>query len=211
MTGTLDHAPTLSVHRVSRKVSLRAHHLETTPRDWSMFNDVTADDLGKFGPSRLFAAARILLHGQVVFGMIGCLTMVYGTIHPGQVACALFGIVAIDLKHGPMMRSYSWLLTFLLVMDVTWHHFWAERLLRNYTGVREEHEMWWGLMVANTNKLCGFGMEMVAGTLRLVSLPVWFMLWNGDYLSGDGMGRATGYEMIGARGFADHGKIPGGF
>lgn len=176
-----------------------------------MFNDVTADDLGKFGPSRLFAAARILLHGQVVFGMIGCLTMVYGTIHPGQVACALFGIVAIDLKHGPMMRSYSWLLTFLLVMDVTWHHFWAERLLRNYTGVREEHEMWWGLMVANTNKLCGFGMEMVAGTLRLVSLPVWFMLWNGDYLSGDGMGRATGYEMIGARGFADHGKIPGGF
>ena len=86
-----------------------------------------------------------------------------------------------------MMRSYSWLLTFLLVMDVTWHHFWAERLLRNYTGVREEHEMWWGLMVANTNKLCGFGMEMVAGTLRLVSLPC------GSCCGTETTSRATGW------------------
>jgi hypothetical protein len=23
--------------------------------------------------------------------------------------------------------------------------------------------MWWGLMVANTNKICGFGMEFAAG------------------------------------------------
>jgi hypothetical protein len=64
-----------------------------------------------------------------------------------QVACALFGIVAVDTKHGPMMRSYSWLVTYLLMLDVVWHHFWAERLLRNYTGVREENEMWWGLAV----------------------------------------------------------------
>ena len=113
------------------------------------------DDIGTMGPARLFHYARVLLHGQVVFGMIGCLTMVYGTIHPGQVACALFGIVAVDLKHAPMMRSYAWLVTFLLLLDVIWHHFWAERLLRNYTGVKEENEMWWGLMVANTNKLCG--------------------------------------------------------
>ena len=28
------------------------------------------------------------------------------------------------------------LLVFLLALDVVWHEFWAERLLRNYTGVR---------------------------------------------------------------------------
>ena len=76
------------------------------------------------------------------------------------------------------------------------YHFWAERLLRNYTGVREENEMWWGLMVANTNKVCGFGMELCAGLLRLCSLPVWFLLWNGDYLAGGSGGRAQGYEMV---------------
>ena len=154
------------------------------------------DDLGSLGPSRLFGAARLLLHGQVLFGMVGCLTMVYGTIHPGQVACALFGLVALDLRSGPLMRSYATLVVYLLVLDVVWHHFWAERLLRNYTGVREENEMWWGLMVANTNKVCGFGMELCAGLLRLCSLPVWFLLWNGDYLAGGSGGRAQGYEMV---------------
>jgi hypothetical protein len=171
------------------------------------------DDISTMGPARLFHYARVLLHGQVVFGMIGCLTMVYGTIHPGQVACALFGIVAVDLKHAPMMRSYAWLVTFLLLLDVIWHHFWAERLLRNYTGVKEEKEMWWGLMVANTNKFCGFGMEMVCGFLRLASVPIWFMLWNGNYLSGSAPGDAQevmasvsnvpvrdGYEMVQTKG-----------
>jgi hypothetical protein len=52
----------------------------------------------------------------------------------------LFGIVAVDLKHGPMMRSYAWLVSYLLILDVVWHHFWAERLLRNYTGVRQGGE-----------------------------------------------------------------------
>jgi hypothetical protein len=160
------------------------------------------DDLSTMGPNRLFSYARILLHGQVVFGMIGCLTMVYGTIHPGQVACALFGIVAIDLRHAPLMRSYAWLVTFLLVLDIVWHHFWAERLLRNFTGVQENQEMWWGLMVANTNKVCGFGMELVCGILRLLSIPLWFMLWNGSYLAGHpngggvcGVGSSDGYEV----------------
>ena len=32
--------------------------------------------------------------------------------HPGQVACALFGIVAVDLRHGPMLRTYVSLLVF---------------------------------------------------------------------------------------------------
>ena len=97
-----------------------------------------------------------------------------------------------------------------------WHHFWAERLLRNYTGVKEDQEMWWGMMVANTNKFCGFGMEMVCGFLRLVSIPIWFMLWNGSYLAGNANGEGPivsgdqgyevptpvrqGYEMVTAKG-----------
>ena len=125
------------------------------------------DDLGSLGPSRLFGAARLLLHGQVLFGMVGCLTMVYGTIHPGQVACALFGLVALDLRSGPLMRSYATLVVYLLVLDVVWHHFWAERLLRNYTGVREENEMWWGLMVANQQ-----GVRLRHGAVRGAAAPV---------------------------------------
>ena len=39
-------------------------------------------------------------------------------------------------------------------------------MLRNYTGVREEHEMWWGEMVRNTNKICGFGMELAGRGLH---------------------------------------------
>jgi hypothetical protein len=42
------------------------------------------DDLGPLGPARLFALARILLHGQVALGLIGSLSFVYGTIHPGE-------------------------------------------------------------------------------------------------------------------------------
>ena len=42
------------------------------------------EDLGPLGPARLFALARILLHGQVVLGLIGSLSFVYGTIHPGE-------------------------------------------------------------------------------------------------------------------------------
>ena len=130
-----------------------------------------------------------------------------------QVACALFGIVAVDIKHGPMMRSYAWLVAFLLTLDTAWHHFWAERLLRNYTGVREEHEMWWGIMVANTNKVCGFGMEIGAAILRLLSLPVWYLLWHGGYISGNAIG--GGYEnysaipAASAHGFPEHLKPPG--
>ena len=137
------------------------------------------DDISTMGPARLFHYARVLLHGQVVFGMIGCLTMVYGTIHPGQ-ACALFGIVAVDLKHAPMMRSYAWLVTFLLLLDVIWHHFWAERLLRNYTGVKEEKEMV-GADGGEHEQILRLRMEMVCGFLRLASVPIWFMLWNGNY------------------------------
>ena len=49
--------------------------------------------------------------------------------------------------------AYASLLVFLVALDVTWHEFWAERLKRNYTGVREDAEMWGGVMVANTNKI----------------------------------------------------------
>ena len=42
------------------------------------------EDMGPMGPAKLFAIARILLHGQVALGMIGCLSFVYGTIHPGE-------------------------------------------------------------------------------------------------------------------------------
>lgn len=42
------------------------------------------DDLGPMGPGRLFAIARVLLHGQVALGLIGSLSFVYGTIHPGE-------------------------------------------------------------------------------------------------------------------------------
>ena len=99
-------------------------------------------------------------------------------------ACALFGIVAVDLRHGPMLRTYASLLVFLVALDVTWHEFWAERLMRNYTGVREDAEMWWGVMVANTNKICGFAMEMAGAITRGVSLLIWGVLWYGDHLSG---------------------------
>jgi hypothetical protein len=56
------------------------------------------DDLGPLGPARLFALARILLHGQVALGLIGSLSFVYGTIHPGETPhgttnLALFGAV----------------------------------------------------------------------------------------------------------------------
>ena len=95
-------------------------------------------------------------------------------------ACALFGIVAVDLRHGPMLRTYASLLVFLVALDVTWHEFWAERLKRNYTGVREDAEMWWGVMVANTNKICGFAMEMAGAITRGVSLLIWGVLWYGD-------------------------------
>lgn len=127
-------------------------------------------------------------------------------------ACALFGIVAVDTKHGPMMRSYSWMVTYLLILDVVWHHFWAERLLRNFTGVREEKEMWWGLMVANTNKICGFGMEFTSGNLRLLSLPVWYMLWQGGYLGSSST--SAGFDNYAAipassHGFPEHRKPPG--
>jgi len=114
--------------------------------------------------------------------------------HPGQVACALFGIVAVDLRHGPMLRTYVSLLVFLLALDVVWHEFWAERLLRNYTGVREDSEMWWGVMVANTNKICGFAMEMAGAVTRGTSLLVWAALWYGDHLSGNGT--TVGYASI---------------
>ena len=126
--------------------------------------------------------------------------------------CFVFvGWYRASLKHAPMMRSYAWLITFLLVLDTVWHHFWAERLLRNYTGVREE--MWWGSMVNNTNKVCAFGMELAAATLRLLSLPVWYLLWNGGYLSGNTIGGMSAYETYaaipGASGFPDHLKPPG--
>jgi hypothetical protein len=42
------------------------------------------DDLGFLGPGRLFAIARVLLHAQVALGLIGSLSFVYGTIHPGK-------------------------------------------------------------------------------------------------------------------------------
>ena len=151
-------------------------------------------DVLDLGPARLFGLARLLLSIQVMVGMVGCLAFVYGTIHPGQVACALFGIVAVDLRHGPMLRTYVSLLVFLLALDVVWHEFWAERLLRNYTGVREDSEMWWGVMVANTNKICGFAMEMAGAVTRGTSLLVWAALWYGDHLSGNGT--TVGYASI---------------
>ena len=49
------------------------------------------EDIGPMGPARLFAIARILLHGQVALGMIGCLSFVYGTIHPGERGGSLGG------------------------------------------------------------------------------------------------------------------------
>ena len=113
-------------------------------------------------------------------------------------ACALFGIVAVDLHHGPMLRTYASLLVFLVALDVTWHEFWAERLMRNYTGVREDAEMWWGVMVANTNKICGFAMEMAGAITRGVSLLIWGVLWYGDHLSGTAAmaGGGGGYASI---------------
>ena len=113
-------------------------------------------------------------------------------------ACALFGIVAVDLRHGPMLRTYASLLVFLVALDVTWHEFWAERLMRNYTGVREDAEMWWGVMVANTNKICGFAMEMAGAITRGVSLLIWGVLWYGDHLSGAPImaGGGRGYASI---------------
>lgn len=45
---------------------------------------MTVDTLGQPGPAQLFALARILLHGQVALGLVGSLTFVYGTIHPGE-------------------------------------------------------------------------------------------------------------------------------
>ena len=41
------------------------------------------EEITAVGPARLFALARVLLHLQVMAGMIGCLTFVCGTIHPG--------------------------------------------------------------------------------------------------------------------------------
>ena len=117
-------------------------------------------------------------------------------LRAAQVACALFGIAAIDMKHGAMMRSYAWLVAYLLILDVVWHHFWAERLLRNYTGVREAQEMWWGLMVANTNKVCGFGMELATAIMRLCSLPVWFLLWHNGHLEGNAQVGFQGYSSL---------------
>ena len=68
-------------------------------------------------------------------------------------------------------------------------------------------------MVANTNRFCGFGMGLVGGFLRLASVPIWFMLWNGNYLAGSAPGDAQevmasvsnvpvreGYEMVSTKG-----------
>jgi hypothetical protein len=74
-------------------------------------------------------------------------------------------------------------------------------------GLREGDEMWWGLMVANTNKICGFGMELAAGSLRLLSLPVWGLLWHGGYL---GSNLLHSYAAIPSSGnFPEHLKPPG--
>ena len=56
-----------------------------------------------------------------------------------MVACALFGIVAMDLKRASLMQTYSWLLAYLLILDVVWHHFWVGAQRRH---VKRRHVKW---------------------------------------------------------------------
>ena len=53
-------------------------------------------------------------------------------------------------------------------------------------------------MVANTNKICGFAMEMAGAITRGVSLLIWGVLGYGDHLSGTAAmaGGGGGYASI---------------
>jgi hypothetical protein len=114
----------------------------------------------------------------------------YGIIHASALASCLFALIAMEIKASRLLKLYVCMLVLIVLCDVTWLCMYTAAIATEKSGMSTTTatelaaSMKWGSAATRINKWVCLFAEFMQLFIRVLSLPLWVVMWIKGLLDG---------------------------
>jgi len=125
-----------------------------------------------------------------MLSLYGSLSFVYGIIHASALATCLFALIAMEIKASRLLKIYVCILVIIVFFDFTWLCLYTAAIATENTGMSTTTaaelaaSMKWGPAATRINNWVCLFSEFIQFFIRVVSLPLWVVMWTKGLLDG---------------------------